>query len=361
MIRSLAIQTIVIAFASALCTVGVCVAAGKSAQESWLEYRNRLLADPAVIAYFDFQEAAGDTLNNRAKATPELKGIIRGATRVNGMWPGKGALSFAGNACVEIPHHPSLFPLDREKGGTGELTIEVWLNARTTQEAGIIDKWSAGWGVEDPKTGEGGAPYALWISTKKVMGIISGKTQNPVARDEADLATDAWVHLVFTVDGSHLSLYKNGVLAGQAPRTVIPMDKGKPLLIGCMKPGVFGFQGLIQEVALYNRALAGKEVGEHYDAIRRIMTETQVQQLQVLQKEISALEAQVEPAAIKGELSRLLLLSKEKLSPVLSKLQSGASLEPEEWKRCSEDVSRIKADFDKIVWKARLSVLLKQL
>lgn len=359
MIRSIAIHTIVVA--TALCTVGACGAAEKSAQQSWQEYRSRLLADPALIAYYDFQEGAGDVLGNRATAIPELRGVIRGATWATGMWPGKGALSFTGSAGVEIPHHPRLFPLDREKGGTGELTIEVWLNARTTQEAGIVDKWSAGWGVEDPKTGEGGAPYALWISTKKVMGMISGKTQNPVARDEADLATDVWVHLVFTVDGSHLSLYRNGALAGEAPRMVIPVDKGKPLLIGCMKPGVFGFQGLIQEVALYNRALAGREVGEHYDAIRRIVTEAHVQQLEALQKEISVLESQVEGPAVKGELSRLLLLSKEKLAPVLSKLQGGASLEPEEWKRCGEDVSRIKTDFDKIVWKARLSVLLKQL
>jgi hypothetical protein len=228
----------------------------KSKYDQWLEHREQVVVDPDVVAYYDFQEGEGDRLKNQAKGNPELNGTIHGATWDAGRWPGKKALKFDGDDYVEIPHSRSLCLFDPQQGGTGELTLEVSLCAHSIHECGLVDKYSEGWGK--------GAPYALWMSPKVAMGCLGDGGAAQWIRDPVEIPLDTWVHLVFTVDETQMTLYKNGLLVAQAERTLAPVDNGKPLLIGCMIPGKFHFKGLIDEVVLYQRALTEKEVHRHY-------------------------------------------------------------------------------------------------
>ena len=76
----------------------------KSSAVSWQEYRNNLLNDPALIAYYDFQEGQGDVLGNRAKSGSILNGAIHKGQWTEGRWQGKHALNFdGGGTYVEIP------------------------------------------------------------------------------------------------------------------------------------------------------------------------------------------------------------------------------------------------------------------
>ena len=111
---------------------------GKRAELArWMKQRQTLVANRDVVAYYDFQEGEGTTLKNKSKAGAALDGTIHGAKWVEGRWPGKTALRFDGlKSLVQIPSVDALCALDKEQGGSGEITIEVWMNATSTQEAG---------------------------------------------------------------------------------------------------------------------------------------------------------------------------------------------------------------------------------
>ena len=219
----------------------------------WQTERETLLADPSVVAYYDFQGGEGTVLKNRSKVGAELVGVFHGAQRDTGRWPGKGALKFDGlTNMVEIPSVDALYEQDRAQGGTGEMTIEVWMRAATTGEAGIVDKSSAGWGRD--------APYMIWVSPNRLCAHLGRQPGNRVTsvRDPEEVTTDDWMHVAMVIAPRSLALYKDGVLVGRTPRTTNVSDNGKPLLLGAMgklRRGKFYFCGRFDEVVIYNRAL----------------------------------------------------------------------------------------------------------
>jgi len=243
---------------------GSCPMAGaqeKNRCADWETQKTTLVADESLVAYYDFQDGAGNILKNKAKTGAALDGIITGAVWDTGRWPGKKALRFDGKAAwVAIPHHPALYPFD-PKTGAGECSIEIWFKPESLKESGIVDKSSEGWGKQPT--------YAVWLSSNRVCGYSGNGAASTGIKDPVEARLDGWTHVVFTINDLSFTLYKNGMMIGQEDRRLDPRDNGKPLLIGCMKPGLFPFAGLVDEVAVYNRALDAKEVRRHYRIARQ--------------------------------------------------------------------------------------------
>ena len=225
----------------------------------WLKQRQAFSADRDVVAYYDFQEGQGETLKNRSKFGAVLDGKILGAQWVEGRWPGKKALQFDGSkSLVEIPSVDELCSLDKKKSGTGEMTLEVWLNATTTQESGIVDKSSAGMAAQ--------APYSIWISPQKLIAYVGRDSEKRLALvgDNQEMVTQEWTHVAMVVDAKSLSLYRDGILLGRSPRGSSVSDNGKPLLLGSMGlAGRFHFKGLLDEVVIYKKALSESQIKSH--------------------------------------------------------------------------------------------------
>ncbi len=80
---------------------------------------------------------------------------------------------------------------------------------------------------------------------------VSGSSASPVG---------AWTHVALTYDASMLRLYVNGVLATSQARTGAIQSSSNPLWIGGNLPYGEYFQGLIDEVRVYNRALSPAEI-----------------------------------------------------------------------------------------------------
>jgi hypothetical protein len=80
---------------------------------------------------------------------------------------------------------------------------------------------------------------------------------------------ETWNHVAMTFDGSTIKFYVNGQLAGSGPGqlynyNVNTYDIGGNVIAGTTtKPS---FNGLIDEVTLYNRPLSGAEIQSIYDA-----------------------------------------------------------------------------------------------
>jgi hypothetical protein len=101
----------------------------------------------------------------------------------------------------------------------------------------------------------GGLTGALWNSTQYNVNSAAGT-----------IATSTWTHAAFTYDGSFMRLYKNGVQVAFSAQTINP---GTPAsfnsYIGSMGNAngtVFTFNGKMDDVRVYNRALSATEIAQ---------------------------------------------------------------------------------------------------
>jgi hypothetical protein len=78
-----------------------------------------------------------------------------------------------------------------------------------------------------------------------------------------------WQHIVATKDGPHMRLYINGEQVAEG-EDASDLPKGLRLLVGRLYPdrGVRPFIGQLDELALYNRALAPEEITRHFQLVR---------------------------------------------------------------------------------------------
>ena len=94
-----------------------------------------------------------------------------------------------------------------------------------------------------------------------------------------------WYHIAMTYEGASLRLYVNGVLDGSMPVTCPIIQTSQPVRIGGGAAGgshFLHFPGLIDEVALYNRALTAAEIQAIFSAGRAgKCKETEVQQVTI--------------------------------------------------------------------------------
>ena len=157
--------------------------------------------------------------------------------------------------------------LDFSTGGA--FSVEAWVKAPTGQE-------NAG-AVIAKGTGGGGETFAIdmvnnafrffaWDSTGSVASVV----QTTVTAD------DTWQHIVATADvaAGEMKFYVNGEeaipAAPSAPLTTL-LANSHEVSIGARQLGSGGaynlnFDGLIDEVALYDHALSGAEVEAHFGA-----------------------------------------------------------------------------------------------
>ena len=154
-------------------------------------------------------------------------------------------------------------------------TAESWVNADTTQENNTDDTTRSIVGCHNSVTASDEDGWRLFW-TEDAGGDLqfvferqNGTSQDAVSKGGYDLNTA--YHVVGTFDGSTIRLYVNGVLVASAASTVsIPSAGQNGATIGTTETGSgdytgFGLaDGQLDEITLYDRALTGQEIAEHY-------------------------------------------------------------------------------------------------
>jgi hypothetical protein len=77
---------------------------------------------------------------------------------------------------------------------------------------------------------------------------------------------NAWQQIVFTYDGSNLTIYSNGVSGGSNAFTGTPNSGGAGIRIGRRWDVENYFVGNIATTKIYNRALSASEITQNYNA-----------------------------------------------------------------------------------------------
>ena len=214
--------------------------------------------DDNALMSFNFDEDNSTTAIDNSYYNHN--GVLNGVTLTLNCISG-GCYSFDGvNDWINIS--ASSFKDDHPKGA---FTIEAWINTfgkGGTQYQSIVDTI---------KSGSNGFQLRLGESNTKVKFVIANTTKDQTVTGNANLNNNTWYHLIFTWDGTTnangLKLYINGILDKQATSTVSgEINSSRDLGIGTeLSLGATFFNGSIDNVRIYNKALTATEVKKHYD------------------------------------------------------------------------------------------------
>ena len=222
------------------------------------------------VGLWHFDEGSGTTVND--DSGKGNNGTINSATWVGndgGLWRDENiiftngdSLSFDGAiSSVAISDDPSL-------DGMSACSIELWFKANSLPPSGsqmcLVSKRTSG------------GPYAYHrIAIDNSTGVLqlayleatNKTTSRPSLKVSTNLEIGKWYHICGTFDGTggEMRIYLNGNLIGsksvwgQITRTI------SDLAIGANVDGTEHFDGIIDEVAIYNRALSSNEIISHYE------------------------------------------------------------------------------------------------
>ena len=220
-----------------------------SAVDQAAGYRTEILAD-VPIAYWRLGEGVGPTAVDETgghNGTYENEVLLGQA----GIFPGDDAASFDGvNDVVVVPDNVALKPL--------QITVEAWINPAVDNPAwGTIltkttdSSWTDGYGLAHISGGE----IRFFINDYDGADHYASTTVSP----------DVWTHVVGTYDGIDINIYADGILVDSSPYVDPITHSPADVHVGSdVTPGSFTWKGELDEVALYDRALALDEVLDHY-------------------------------------------------------------------------------------------------
>jgi PKD repeat protein len=224
----------------------------KDKDGAFTDYTTTVTVNPpnnGLAAYFNFDEGSGTAVGSTVGGHT---GTISGATWVAAGQSG-AALSFDGvNDRVIVPDSNSL---DLTTG----MTLEAWVRPAA------VGGWQT---VAFKERGTTEHAYALYASddTGKAAGTMyTGGASDISVVNTANTAAGTWTHLATTFDGSNFRLYVNGSLVRTTAHTGSITTTNNNLSIG--GNAVWGeyFNGLIDELRIYNRALSAAEIQTDMD------------------------------------------------------------------------------------------------
>ena len=226
-------------------------AAGSGGAGAVSSYALEVMSDDP-IAYWRFEETSGsvlaDEMGNRNGSA--AGGIILGvAGLVEGkaaMFDGEDAQVIMGNDVFDFLH-PAPF------------SFEAWISHRgSSDDQGIVSK---------RPSNNAGYSFRLDGNEHLEMALFtdagSHDTDTTIELSEATAH-----HVVATYDGAEVTLYLNAIpSASDTPAMELTLNSG-PFVVGADGSSDF-FDGVIDEVAVYDYALAIERVSAHYNAGRQ--------------------------------------------------------------------------------------------
>lgn len=172
-----------------------------------------------------------------------------------------GALVCDGSSYLEVSHSSALEP--------AHLTLEAWIRPEELPTGGERRRWLVSKNIHECMGGH----YGLVLLGDRLGAYMNfGEGENSEERYQTwsrggRLSRGRWFHVAMTYDGNDLRVYLDGEPV--ASRAIgLPRKPGTgPLAIGRRQDGYTYFRGLIDEVALYDRALSSDELNRNMRAV----------------------------------------------------------------------------------------------
>lgn len=169
-------------------------------------------------------------------------GTVVGDVSVGGGQVGNAYIFDGSGDYVAIPDDPSL--------GVENVTVSAWVNpAGANNREYVFDGRDHNYYVKE-----------LDNTERIEFGVFGGGSLRRVV-SPAPLAPGAWHHLAGTYDGENVRLYVDGALVVASAFSPAPIDVSPgEARIGDYVGGGYGYDGMIDEVRVYDGALSAAEI-----------------------------------------------------------------------------------------------------
>jgi hypothetical protein len=237
---------------SSLIVVVACALLASLVPAASAAYATDVRRTAGLLSYWRLGETSGTTVKDETSRYP---GRFRGAVTLRR----PGAITGDANGATALDGVGEYAEMAASPALGSSFTVEAWVRpSRLRSGMGpIVSKQS------------GASGYFLYTLTDRTLVFGTGSGGHYPYVTAPALAPGRWHHIVATVADRKLSLYVDGALAGsqQYAIEVAPSANDVPLRIGAHAYGSApSFDGTIDDVALYGRALGAAEVEAHWRA-----------------------------------------------------------------------------------------------
>jgi hypothetical protein len=209
-----------------------------------------LTLESSLAGLWHFDEGAG-------AVAADSSGGGNDASLIGARW-GEGRLGTASLDCSgaggrAVVPDPANRRLDF---GAGDFTMSAWVRTTSRRNTpNVIVKW--------PLQGNTGlhAGSALGLIESAVAQFKAFNGTDTVSVEGVSVADGRWHHLLGRKTTGLLVLYVDGQAVGRRPHTLVSLTNNEPLQIGGFgNSSSFDFDGLIDEVSMWSRALTDQEI-----------------------------------------------------------------------------------------------------
>jgi hypothetical protein len=196
-----------------------------------------------LVSWYRAQNNADDTL-----------GTNNGTTNGNGFAPGKVGQGF------EVTNSTGITVADNDGLNQQNFTIDSWIKIGSSTGTKIIAA----------KSGTSGLfGYEFGTSNGLLRLALNGGTGDDQLMDDVNVADNVFHHVAASYDGSLMKIYLDGSLAAQKSMvTPVNYETGSLFVIGSRQntSAITVFQGTIDELSFYDRALSDAEIQGQFNA-----------------------------------------------------------------------------------------------
>ncbi|MCH5374222.1 MAG: LamG domain-containing protein [Planctomycetes bacterium] len=208
--------------------------------------------DPTLVAAYGFEGTGTQVLDSTGNG---YDGVLQS--------PAQRTQAGRFGAGVEFTGAGGHVDLGTELALSGNaMTIALWINADDFEidQARFIAK-ATGRNEQQQYWQVGTAGNRIRFRVKTSAGGTTTLETDPT------LEPNAWTHIAVTYDGSQMTIYKDGVPTTPAAKSGdLVVDPGIDVWIGDSPPdGTRSFDGRIDEIRIYNRALDAQEIQQIRD------------------------------------------------------------------------------------------------
>jgi len=251
----------------------------KAKYARWLGIKHSIQLDPYCVAYYTFEQDTikNNKLENQSPAASKIYdkrkynphdldgqleswggGILPELVRDGGRF-GKGTLQFDGTDDYVDCENDSILDITRD------ITVEAWIKYNSTTSP----EW------QSPVNKGYDSTYAFKAQNGLMQWRLQLTNNGNKTVNFGNLDAHVWYHLVGTYDGNTMRVYKNGIAGNTASWTDTIEVTNRHLMIAAQDVNGTGapntsqfFNGVIDEVAVYNRVLTAEEIKQHYNGGR---------------------------------------------------------------------------------------------
>ncbi len=138
---------------------------------------------------------------------------------------------------------------------TGPFTISAWVS--TVVSGTILTMQNGGDNGYNVAINYGGILFCVYANA----------TQSCTGGGQYPLSKPAWTYFTAVFDGSNISVYANGAFVASSPAAT-PTASSGPLVFGAAQRGGYSnFTGALDDIRIYNRALAANEISSLYNTV----------------------------------------------------------------------------------------------